>query len=98
MLRYYGNVTSSLLCNSTYRVTIATAQPHCHATVPAALLWKCYQDLTCHSIHCHGTLQGFKYPMTVIFQCVDVFNIGRKTLNMLEIILRICCMKSLDYL
>jgi hypothetical protein len=38
------------LSNSTYRVTIATAQTHCHATVPAALLWKRYQDLTCHNI------------------------------------------------
>jgi hypothetical protein len=36
--------------NSTYRVTIATAQTHCHATAPAALLWKRYQDLTCHII------------------------------------------------
>jgi hypothetical protein len=25
-------------------------QTHCHATVPVALLWKCYKDLTCHNI------------------------------------------------
>jgi hypothetical protein len=26
-------------------------QTHCHATVPVALLWKCYKDLTCHNIY-----------------------------------------------
>jgi hypothetical protein len=41
LLRYYGNVTSSLLCNSTHHVTIATAQTHYYTTGTAALPWKC---------------------------------------------------------
>jgi hypothetical protein len=31
-------------------VTMEMQQTHCHATVPVALLWKCYKDLTCHNI------------------------------------------------
>jgi hypothetical protein len=30
-------------------VTMEMQQTHCHATVPVALLWKCYKDLTCHN-------------------------------------------------
>jgi hypothetical protein len=31
-------------------VTMEMQQTLCHATVPVALLWKCYKDLTCHII------------------------------------------------
>jgi hypothetical protein len=31
-------------------VTMDMQQTQCHATVPVALLWKCYKDLTCHNI------------------------------------------------
>jgi hypothetical protein len=32
-------------------VTMEMQQTHCHITVPVALLWKCYKDLTCHNIY-----------------------------------------------
>jgi hypothetical protein len=31
-------------------VTMEMEQTHCHATVPVALLWKCYKDLSYHNI------------------------------------------------
>jgi hypothetical protein len=37
-------------------VTMEMQQTHCHTTVPVALLWKCYKDLTCHNIYNYRTI------------------------------------------
>jgi hypothetical protein len=41
LLRYYGNASNSLLCNSNHHVTIVMQQTHYYSTVTITLLWKC---------------------------------------------------------